>query len=123
MNERKPESSVDQALDCALTRSLRPPSRSAAFRRGLEAAIARSGQSDHALLRAQFEREHRQLISELHSGYIRMSRGTLVTLIAAAFASGIALVLAMPWLTENLGAMWCWCCRRLAQRWRWPAVH
>lgn len=112
MNEHQPQSpaeaakqplALEQALDHALTRSLRPPILSAAFRRGLEATIARSGQSDHARLRAQLEREHRQLISELHSGYIRVSRGTLITLIAAAFTSGIALVVAMPWLTEQFG--------------------
>ena len=106
MNEQTPESmarALEQALDLALARRLRPPTLSAAFRRGLEAAIARSSHSDHALLRAQLEREHRQLISELHNGYIRVSQRTLVALIAAAFACGIAVVLAMPWLTEHFG--------------------
>jgi hypothetical protein len=112
MNERTPQSpdgaagvspALDQALDQALARSLRPPTLSAAFRRGLEAAIARSGEGDHARLRAQLEREHRQAISDLRSGYIRVSRGTLITLVAAAFVSGIALVAAMPWLTEHFG--------------------
>ena len=98
------EQGLEQALDQALARSLRPPTLSAAFRRGLEAAIARSNShSDHALLRARLEREHRQLISELHSGYMRVSQRTLLALLAAAFGSGIALVLAMPWLTEHFG--------------------
>lgn len=103
MNEQTPDASLERALDAALARSLRPPQLSAAFRRRLEAAIARSGQDEHARLRAQLEREHRQLISDLHSGYIRVSRGTLVTLLAAAFVSGITLVAAMPWLTEHFG--------------------
>ncbi len=116
MNERTPQSpdgasrnspaldqALDQTLDQALSRSLRPPTLSAAFRRGLEAAIARSGQDDHARLRAQLEREHRQAIRDLHSGYIRVSRGTLTTLVTAAFTCGIALVAVMPWLTEHFG--------------------
>jgi hypothetical protein len=106
MNEHDPQSpagALEQALDRALARSLRPPRLRADFRRGLEAAIARSSHSDHALLRAQLEREHRQRISDLHSGYVRLSQRTLVTLVVAAFASGIAVVLAMPWLTETFG--------------------
>lgn len=106
MNEDKPEfpaDALERALDRALARNLRPPLLPAGFRRGLSAAIARSGQGDHAALRAQLEREHRALVADLHQGYVRLSQRTLTALIVAAFASGIAVMLAMPWLTEQFG--------------------
>ena len=77
---------------------------SAGFRRALKAAIARSGQDHHALLRAQLEREHRELLADLHQGYVRISRRALGTLVAAAFTAGLAAVLAMPWLSKHFGS-------------------
>jgi len=107
MSEFPPESAdaaLERALDQALARSLKPPPLGAGFRRALEAAIARSSHDNHALLRARLEREHRELITDLHDGYVRISRRALGTLIAAAFATGLAAVVAMPWLTEHFGS-------------------
>lgn len=106
MNEFPPESTaeaLERALDQALERQLRPPPLAAGFRRALQAAIARSSQSNHALRRAQLEREHRELITDLHDGYVRISQRALGLLVAAAFAGGLGSVLAMPWLSLHFG--------------------
>ena len=107
MNEfpsESPDAALERALDQALARSLKPPPLGAGFRRALEAAIARSSHDNHALLRARLEHEHRELITDLHDGYVRISRRALGTLVAAAFAGGLAAVVAMPWLSEHFGS-------------------
>jgi hypothetical protein len=106
MNE--PDESMDaellqRALDRALARSLAPPQLPVDFRQRLEAAIERSAASDHALLRAAIEREHAQQLAELHIGYVRLRRRTLGTLIGAAFAAGLLITLALPFITAHFG--------------------
>ena len=99
-----PADPLQAALDEALARSMVAPALPVSFRRGLRAAIARSGQTDHAVLRARLEHERQQQLAELHSGYVRVSRRTLGLLVGAAFVGGIATVLAMPWLTLHFGS-------------------
>jgi hypothetical protein len=55
--------------------------------------------------RAQLERERDEQLRELQAGYVRVRRRTLVTMIAAAFASGAAAVSVMPWLEVRFGSL------------------
>ena len=98
-------SPLDAALDAALATALRPPAPDADFRIQLTAALARAGRDEDAeVTRMRLERERREGLAELESGYLRLRRRTLGTLIGAAFAAGAGLTLLLPWLKAMLGA-------------------
>jgi hypothetical protein len=98
-------SPLDTALDAALARALRPPAPDADFRIQLSAALVRAGRhEDTEATRVRLERERREGLAELESGYLRLRRRTLGTLIGAAFAAGAGLTLLLPWLKTTLGA-------------------
>lgn len=92
-----------QALDQALVRSLPPPPVPPHFRARLLAAIARAPRVDAQFSRAALEAEHDQQLRALKSGYIRVQRRTLGMLVGAAFATGVIVTLAMPWIRANYG--------------------
>jgi hypothetical protein len=94
---------LEQALDAALARILVPPRLPDDFRQQLHAAIARSPSVDHARLRAALEREHAQQLAELQTGYVRLRQRTLGGLIGGAFAAGLLIMLALPWITAQFG--------------------
>lgn len=93
----------EQALDRALAQSLTPPALPKDFRQQLRAAIARSPSMDHARLRAALEREHAQQLAELQSGYVRLRQRTLGGLIGGAFAAGLLITFALPWVRAHFG--------------------
>ena len=98
-------SPLDVALDAALGRALRPPTPHADFRIRLTAALARAGQHEYTeSTRMRLERERCEGLAELESGYLRLRRRTLGTLIGGAFAAGAVLTLLFPWLKAMLGA-------------------
>jgi hypothetical protein len=97
------DGAFDQALDRALARCLVAPEPPKDFRVQLRAAIARSPAIDHARLRAALEREHAQQLAELQSGYVRLRQRTLGGLIGGAFAAGLLITFALPWLTARFG--------------------
>lgn len=94
---------LEQALDRALARCLVAPELPKDFRVQLHAAIARSPAMDHARLRAELEREHAQQLAELQSGYVRLRQRTLGGLIGGAFAAGLLITFALPWITARFG--------------------
>lgn len=94
---------LERALDKALAQCLTPPVLPANFRRQLRAAIARSAITDHTRLRATIEREHAQQLAELLSGYLRLRQRTLGGLIGGAFAAGLLITIALPWITAHFG--------------------
>ena len=94
---------LERALDQALARSLVAPPLPAGFRRQLQAAMARGASADHALLRAALEREHAAQLAELQSGYVRLRQRTLGTLVGGAFAAGLLITFALPWITAHFG--------------------
>jgi hypothetical protein len=94
---------LEQALDQALARTLIPPALPPDFRRQLRAAIVRSATTDPAQLRAAVEREHAQQLAELQSGYVRLRQRTLGALIGGAFAAGLLITFALPWITAHFG--------------------
>ena len=107
MNESMPGASgsgLDPALEAALARSLAPPPLPPRFRIGLQAAIARSGQTDIGALRARYEREQAQRLAELERGYLQVRRRTLGTMVVGAFAAGAVAALGMPLLIAHFGA-------------------
>ncbi len=93
----------EQALDQALARCLAPPELPQDFREQLHAAIARSPTIDRARLRAALETEHAQQLAELQSGYVRLRQRTLGGLIGGAFAAGLLITFALPWITAHFG--------------------
>lgn len=94
---------LERALDGALSQALPPPQLPPNFRRQLHAAIARSSSVDHARLRAALERENQQQLAELQSGYVRLRQRTLGGLIGGAFAAGLLITFALPWITAHFG--------------------
>lgn len=101
MNNSKPD---DEALDQALSRALAPPALPAGFRARLLAALTRVGDTDLATRRSMLEREHRELLQVLHSDSVRLRWRTIVYLVGGAFAAGIAVAVAMPWIRATFGA-------------------
>jgi hypothetical protein len=99
-----PDGRLERALDRALGRSLQPPQLSRHFRQRLDAALSRAGETDLSELRSRLESERRADLARLESHYIRLKRRTLGTMIGAAFATGAAVTLALPWLQRHLGA-------------------
>jgi hypothetical protein len=94
---------LERALDGALSQALPPPELPANFRRQLQAAIARSSSVDHARLRIALERENQLQLAELQSGYVRLRQRTLGGLIGGAFAAGLLITFALPWITAHFG--------------------
>jgi hypothetical protein len=101
MNNSKPD---DEALDQALARALAPPALPTGFRERLLAALTRVGDTDLATRRSMLEREHRELLQVLHSDSIRLRWRTVGYLVGGAFAAGIAVAVAMPWIRATFGA-------------------
>jgi glycosyltransferase A (GT-A) superfamily protein (DUF2064 family) len=93
----------ERALDRALARCLVAPALPGDFRQQLRAAIARSPSIDHARLRAALEQEHAQQLAELQKGYVRLRQRTLGGLIGGAFAAGLLITFALPWITAHFG--------------------
>ena len=102
MTDSKP-AELDRCLEEALRRALRAPQVPNSLRARLSAALARSADADWATVRERLEREAREQLETLKVEYVRIRRGTLVTLLGAAFAAGISAVIAMPWLRAHLG--------------------
>ena len=101
--EPNPDDRVGRALDAALARSLAAPALPVGFRRRLRAALAREAAPDLAAQRAALEREGAAQLEALRSGYVRMKQRTLGTLIGAAFAVGLLINWALPWIAEHYG--------------------
>lgn len=99
-----PDGKLQRELDRALGRTFRPPRLSPDFRRRLEAACSRAGETDLSELRLRLESEQRSNLATLETHYVRLRRRTLGTLIGAAFAAGAAATLALPWLQRQVGA-------------------
>jgi len=99
------DAELERALDAALARALVAPQLPAGFRQQLRAAAARAADTgaSRARLRAAVEREHAAQLADLHSGYVRLRQRTLGTLIGVAFAAGLLLNFAMPWIKANFG--------------------
>ncbi len=104
MNDQDARPGWDDALDSALRRALPAPPLPRDFRARLEAARSAAEFSDRAALRARLEREQRAQLAELKNEFVRVRRGTLGTLLGAAFAAGAAAAIAMPWLRAHLGS-------------------
>ena len=51
------------------------------------------------------EAEHQAALAQLEAEYVRLRQRTLGTLIGAAFTTGVACALAMPWLVAHAGAL------------------
>jgi VIT1/CCC1 family predicted Fe2+/Mn2+ transporter len=94
---------LERALDRALAQCLVPPVLPQEFRQQLRAAIALSAGTDHARSRAALEKEHAQQLAELQSGYVRLRQRTLGSLIGVAFAAGLLITFALPWITAYFG--------------------
>ena len=101
--ESMADAALERALDAALAQALTPPALPQDFRRHLHAAIARSAHTDHARLRAAVELEHAQQLAAMQSGYVRVRQRTLGGLIGGAFAAGLLITFALPWITTHFG--------------------
>lgn len=96
---------LDTALDVALIRALPAPTLPTDFRQRLRAALARANDTESLdMQRARLEREHREGLAELKSGYLRLRRRTLGALIGGAFALGALVALLFPWLSATMGS-------------------
>jgi hypothetical protein len=102
-SESASEGPFEKALDRALAHCLVPPRLPQQFRQQLRAAIARSPSTDRARLRAALEQEHAQQLVELQTGYVRLRQRTLGGLIGGAFAAGLLITFALPWITSHFG--------------------
>jgi len=98
------DEALERALDAALARAFVAPELPPAFREQLRAAIARGASADVRTLRAAAEREHATQLADLHSGYVRLRQRTLGTLIGAAFATGLLINFALPWVKAHYGS-------------------
>jgi hypothetical protein len=94
---------LEGALDRALKRSLSAPALPAGFRQRLQAAMVRSAEQSPALLAAALEREHEAQLAQLQSDYVRLRQRTLGSLIGAAFAAGLLINFALPWIRAHYG--------------------
>ena len=107
MNHQGAHPGWDDTLDSALRRALPAPPLPRDFRARLAAARSAAELGDRdasAALRARLEREQREQLAELENEFVRVRRGTLGTLLGAAFAAGAAATIAMPWLRAHLGS-------------------
>lgn len=99
-----PDDKFELVLDRTLARAFRPPHVPHDFRRRLEAARSRPGETDLSELRLRLEHERRADLAKLEARYVQLKRRTLAIMIAAAFAGGAMAALAMPWLQRHVGA-------------------
>jgi hypothetical protein len=99
-----PDGKLERELDRALGRTLQPPPLPKDFRRRLQAALSRAGDTDLSQLRSRLETERRAQLASLEARYVRLTRRTLGTMIGAAFAAGAAIALTLPWLERHFGA-------------------
>jgi hypothetical protein len=93
-----------QPLDRALARALRPPALPADFHDRLLRALACAAaapSTDEAQTR--LERERCAQLTALESGYLRLRRRTLATLVGALFAAGAGVAVALPWMRVRFG--------------------
>jgi hypothetical protein len=97
------DEALERALDAALARALVAPELPMTFREQLRASIARSAGADLEKQRAAAEREHAAQLADLRSGYVRLRQRTLGTLVGAAFAAGLLINFALPWIKANYG--------------------
>jgi hypothetical protein len=97
------DSEWNRALDAALKRALPPPALPPGFRARLQSALAREADATLSGARTRLEHEQHERLAELEAGYLRLRRRTLGNLVGGAFAAGVAVTLALPWLRENLG--------------------
>jgi hypothetical protein len=95
---------LECALDRALQRNLVAPSLPAGFRQQLQAAIIRSGERDPSMTVAALEHELAAQLAALHSDYVRLRQRTLGTLIGVAFAAGLLINFALPWISAHFGS-------------------
>jgi hypothetical protein len=104
MTDSEPlDSEWNLALDAALKRALPPPALPSQFRARLQSALAREADANLSGARSRLELEQRERLAELEAGYLRLRRRTLGNLVGGAFAAGVAVALALPWLRESLG--------------------
>jgi hypothetical protein len=96
-------SDSDAALDRALATALPAPALPAGFDARLHTAFAAEAAGDRARLRRRLEEEHARELAALRSGYVRLRRDTLATVLGVAFAAGAAAAWAVPWLREQRG--------------------
>ena len=94
---------LEHALDRALQRQLVAPALPAGFRQRLQAAMSGSAEQNQATLSAALEREHAARLAELRNDYVRLRQRTLGTLIGAAFAAGLLINFALPWISAHFG--------------------
>jgi hypothetical protein len=95
---------LERALDRALQRNLVAPVLPVGFRQRLQAAMIRSAAHNQATLAAALEREHEAQLAELRSDYVRLRQRTLGTLIGVAFAAGLLINFALPWISAHYGS-------------------
>ncbi|HLQ12754.1 MAG TPA: hypothetical protein VK130_05860 [Steroidobacteraceae bacterium] len=103
VDDSMPGDALEHALDRALERHLVAPSLPAGFRQQLQAAIIRDGARDPVALSAALEREHAAQLAALQSDYVRLRQRTLGTLIGGAFAAGLLVNFALPWISAHYG--------------------
>jgi hypothetical protein len=104
MNEADTGTPSALSLDGALARSLQAPLLPADFHQRLQRSLARAAAdplTEEA--RSRLERERLEALAALESGYLRLRRRTLGTLVGGAFAAGAAVALALPWLRACFG--------------------
>lgn len=94
---------AEHALDAALAHALRAPELPQGFRNRLQSTLAGGIEGNLPALRQRLERERQQQLDQLEADYVRVRRGTLGTLIGVAFAAGVAVTVALPWLQAHLG--------------------
>lgn len=103
-NDMMDRSAPADPLDGALRRLLRAPTLPAGFRGRFRAALERNSATEVAARRLRLEAELREQLAALQADSVRLRWRTLGGLIGGAFAAGVGLSLAWPWLRDALGA-------------------
>jgi hypothetical protein len=94
----------ERALDAALALALCAPPVPAGLRAQLNAALVRESAAERSdAARARLERQRRERLAELETGYLRLRRRAAGTMIAGAVAAGAAVRLLMPWFNATFG--------------------
>ena len=102
-NETPKSYPEDDALDRALAAALPTPSLPAGFAASLHTARAAEAALDLARQRHRLEEEYERDLAALRSGYVRMRRDTLATVLGIAFAAGAVVAWGVPWLRATYG--------------------
>jgi len=100
MTERT-DGPMDEALDQALCRALKPPRLPEGFAQRLH--VRMQATDDTARLREALAAEHARRLAALERGYVRLKRETLTMVIATAFTGGAVAAWAVPWLARTHG--------------------